>query len=155
MRVIVYKLTVVMLSTLAILMPASSSDKAQIPSEPPHIAQQKELTNRVENLEKLVKRVDKLEKSLTYLLPRPIVSEADFLRFTFSQRLQSHLTGFFGAYKVISSKKISRPEPGYMLGVSLAQVATSFIPDPFVSAAINSLIEIGKFVHGKKSRSNG
>jgi len=103
-----------------------------------------ELTQQITNLQK---RVSLLEKSLTYLLPSPVISEEDYILKAFRDRVQSHLTGYFGGYKVLSSNLLQRSEPKVFIGITIGSQFLSCIEPAAAAAAISAAIEIAKIVY--------
>jgi len=102
------------------------------------------------HIEKLETRVAKLENAIGFLLPISVHNKEDIVRKCFCDIVQSHLTGIFGAYKVLSAGLIARAEPDYMIGVIVAQQFISCVPfDPGLGATVNAAIEVAKFLQGQ------
>lgn len=113
----------------------------------PALAMDEELKTLKKEVAELTIKITGFETALQYILPSPINSSEDLVIRGFKDRLQSHLTGYFGAYKVESSGLFQRSKPSAFLAVEVGASFISCIPKPVVGSTVDALVKVGNAVY--------
>jgi hypothetical protein len=90
--------------------------------------------------------IQNFNKAFQHLIPRPIETENDYVLSGFRNRLQSHLTGYFGAYKVAGAGLFERSKPTAFLAMDVGSAFLGCIPEPLEAASVElalMLVKIG------------